>query len=426
MANFQIDVNEKGKIHLPPGMAERYGVVPGASLLTTETGEGIFIHRGQQAPRKIYVEPTNRCNLNCRICVRQNWTDEQGVMEIDTYEALIGSLSKTPTVDTIHFGGYGEPLLHPEIKRMIRMAKEVDRKTELITNGMLLSPSIAENLVDARLDTLIFSLEGLTPGTYEAVRQGASFKEFTEGIRSLSQAKAKKGRRRPQVGLEFIAMRDNIKDLQGMASFAAQVEASFVIINNLLPHTEEMKDQRLYNNWTVTAPPANSYSAKRGLRTKAFPDPIQIRLPKIQLNEESYLPLFKLLRLRSNEGPLFDSGMPRGTYCRFVNEGFLAIGWDGEVSPCLALMHSYGCYVLDRYKEIRRYSIGNIRRMGLQELWEAEDYARFRSRVQAFEFSPCAECGGCDLSEKNEEDCFGNSFPVCGDCLWARGILQCP
>jgi hypothetical protein len=46
--------------------------------------------------------------------------------------------------------------------------------------------------------------------------------------------------------------------------------------------------------------------------------------------------------------------------------------------------------------------------------------------VIAFDFSPCVHCGGCEWAESNEMDCFGNSFPVCGDCLWARGVILCP
>jgi hypothetical protein len=61
----------------------------------------------------------------------------------------------------------------------------------------------------------------------------------------------------------------------------------------------------------------------------------------------------------------------------------------------------------------------------LKAIWLQPDYVAFRERVRSFNFSPCTDCGGCDLGESNEEDCFGNPFPVCGDCLWARGVLRC-
>ena len=62
----------------------------------------------------------------------------------------------------------------------------------------------------------------------------------------------------------------------------------------------------------------------------------------------------------------------------------------------------------------------------MSELWSSPEYVAMRERVQSFQFSPCAFCGGCDFSEANDEDCFGNAFPTCGGCLWAQGIIQCP
>jgi len=63
----------------------------------------------------------------------------------------------------------------------------------------------------------------------------------------------------------------------------------------------------------------------------------------------------------------------------------------------------------------------------LDEIWNDPEYMGYRERLHNFVFAPCTFCGGCDLSETNEEDCLGNDiFPVCGGCLWAQGIIQCP
>jgi hypothetical protein len=70
--------------------------------------------------------------------------------------------------------------------------------------------------------------------------------------------------------------------------------------------------------------------------------------------------------------------------------------------------------------------IGNVLERDLKDLWGDREYTAFRDRVQRFDFSPCTFCGGCDLSERNEEDCFGSPFPTCGGCLWAQGVIQCP
>jgi hypothetical protein len=60
------------------------------------------------------------------------------------------------------------------------------------------------------------------------------------------------------------------------------------------------------------------------------------------------------------------------------------------------------------------------------DIWSKPEYLALRGRLQAFDFSPCTLCGGCDYFESNEEDCIGSPFPACGGCLWAQGIVQCP
>jgi hypothetical protein len=76
--------------------------------------------------------------------------------------------------------------------------------------------------------------------------------------------------------------------------------------------------------------------------------------------------------------------------------------------------------------ELRAYVVGNVVERNLSDLWNDPEYVAFRKRIQGFDFSPCTICGGCELSEANEEDCFGNTFPTCGGCLWAQGVIQYP
>ena len=56
----------------------------------------------------------------------------------------------------------------------------------------------------------------------------------------------------------------------------------------------------------------------------------------------------------------------------------------------------------------------------------ARRFGTFRQRVRTFDFPPCFHCGGCHFTETNEEDCYSNPAPVCGECPWAQGIVLCP
>ncbi|MFA5873596.1 MAG: hypothetical protein WC832_06495 [Anaerolineales bacterium] len=49
-----------------------------------------------------------------------------------------------------------------------------------------------------------------------------------------------------------------------------------------------------------------------------------------------------------------------------------------------------------------------------------------RKRLHEFGFAPFTWRGICHLADKNQEHCFGNTFPSCGGCLWAQDVIQCP
>jgi hypothetical protein len=92
----------------------------------------------------------------------------------------------------------------------------------------------------------------------------------------------------------------------------------------------------------------------------------------------------------------------------------------------MGLLHTYKTYLYGNERKVHSYALGDIRRSTLRKIWNSKEYRAFRERLRAFEFSPCHICGGCTLVEENKEDCFGNTFPACGACLWAQGVIQCP
>ena len=52
------------------------------------------------------------------------------------------------TVQTIFFGGMGEPLVHKDILEMIRLAAETGADVELLTNGTLLTEKMIYGILE--------------------------------------------------------------------------------------------------------------------------------------------------------------------------------------------------------------------------------------------------------------------------------------
>ena len=84
--------------------------------------------------RKIYLEISNVCNLQCSFC--PGTSRKPGVMSEEAFSALLPRLH--PWSDYLYFHLMGEPLCHPRLERFLELAGEAGFKVILTTNGTLL------------------------------------------------------------------------------------------------------------------------------------------------------------------------------------------------------------------------------------------------------------------------------------------------
>ena len=408
-----IEVDEQGRLVLPPEVAEHYGMRPGAQFLAQESSKGLHLQRPITQLAKVYIEPTSRCNLTCRTCIRNSWEESQGHMSPETWGRVLEGVKALPSRPVIFFGGFGEPLMLPNIAEMVAQTKAVAENVELITNGILLTEKLGRELIKAGLDTLWVSVDGVTPESYADVRIGAALPQVLENVQRFSLLRHETARR-PEIGIAFVAMRKNIKDLPALIHMGSKLGVSRFMVTNVFPYTEEMCKEMLYTR------------SVDGVDSTPSPWAPRIDLPRIDLDDASQDSIMKSIRNRNNvrwNGVTL--GQDRGR-CPFIERGAIAISWDGSVSPCLALMHQYNTFLHNKPRSVQRHIVGNIADQDLNSIWNTPDYVAFRKRVAAFDFSPCTWCGGCSWSEANAEDCFANPFPTCGGCLWAQGVVQCP
>lgn len=417
---FRAQVDDQGHLVLPPEIVSRYGLRPGAQVCIDERLNGLHLRQPATQLAKVYIEPTNRCNLECRTCIRNVWDEPLGQMSGKTFTRIIEGLRVFSPAPTIFFGGFGEPLAHPDIVEMVAQAKALRGPVELITNGTLLTKEMSRQLIEAGLDMLWVSLDGATPESYADVRLGAALPEVLANLDGFHKARFGPqfpplffdNDMKPRIGIVFVAMKRNIGDLPSVLRLGSQLGAVRFLVSNVLPYAAAMREEALY------------YRALTDI--VYLPWEPHLKLPKMDISQVTYEPLYWVMR-RSQSISLAGANLSDGNdRCPFVESGAAAISWEGNLSPCLPLLHSHRSFVDERERFSRRYVVGNLNEQNLHDLWNLSEYANFRQRVQGFDFSPCTFCGGCHLFETNEEDCFGNTFPTCGGCLWAQGVIQCP
>ncbi len=336
-------------------------------------------------------------------------------MTEETFENIFNSLKQMDPIPSVYFGGIGEPLFHPKTVEWIRRIKSLGVKVELITNGTILNEKIARQLIDAGLDVLWVSMDGATPESFADVRLGAELPNVISNLQRFIKMRAAGHYPKPEIGIAFVAMKRNIADLPKVIKIGKSLRARYYSVSNLQPPTDDMQSERLYNRTT------------RDIAYLQAPHLPQLSLPKMDFDEFTREALFELFNSGLNISYAGNNWGGANDVCNFVENGTMSIAWTGEVSPCWPLMHTHMSYLHDKPRLSKKHIIGDVNQRSISDLWLDPDYLAYRERLHNFVFAPCTFCGGCDLSETNEEDCLGNTIaPVCGGCLWAQGIIQCP
>ena len=84
--------------------------------------------------KKVYVEITNNCNLNCDFCIKNSRINK--FMSKDEFEIILNKLK--PYTKYLYLHVLGEPLLHPKINEFINLANNYGYNINITTNGYLI------------------------------------------------------------------------------------------------------------------------------------------------------------------------------------------------------------------------------------------------------------------------------------------------
>jgi MoaA/NifB/PqqE/SkfB family radical SAM enzyme len=196
------------------------GLVPGEEIRIEPNGHGIYLHPSIHDLKRVYVEVTNKCNLNCSTCMRNVWDVSYGHISTKVFERILVSLEQYPEWPELFLGGYGEPLSHPKILQLIEQAKGRGFRVSMITNGVLLTQEFAKRLIDLKLDMLWVSLDGASSECYSDVRLGDMLPAILSNLVHLRSFKYQQfglslWSGYPKLGIAFVAMKRNIHDPGG-------------------------------------------------------------------------------------------------------------------------------------------------------------------------------------------------------------------
>lgn len=185
-------------------------------------------------PRKIYIEPTNICNLKCVHCVHDGaLTRKPGYLDFDLFVDMIDQIEHLALHTKIQFTGVGEPLFHKDLFRMIRYASDKGFFTLMNSNATMLTPDKCDQLMDSGLDYLHISIDGITKDTYENIRRGANFEQVIENICNLFKSKYEKNAYHLAIILGIVDQARNRKEVEKCIQFFQKFPFHHVVSGEL-------------------------------------------------------------------------------------------------------------------------------------------------------------------------------------------------
>lgn len=138
------------------------------------------------------LEPVFGCNLRCNYCwgtyddaFRDHMRPK--LMSWEMFQSIMDVLPES--VESVTFGGFGEPLLHPRILDMIEYSASQGKRVCMYTNGVLLKGKLLDELAISSLSTLNVSMEPDTESSQKY--RGVNFNEVCHNIRIFSEKRRK-------------------------------------------------------------------------------------------------------------------------------------------------------------------------------------------------------------------------------------------
>jgi radical SAM protein with 4Fe4S-binding SPASM domain len=174
----------------------------------------------QDFPLHLDFEIRYGCNLRCPMCVVSLSATERGDLEhpkdhigLEQFRTMMADGVRRG-LRAISLNGNNEPLLTPNLHEYVRAAKEAGVLDIMFhTNALLLSEEASENLLEAGLTRIMFSLDAITKETYDQIRIGSDFDRVMRNINYFLGRKKAMGRLLPLTRVSFVESKLNEHEL---------------------------------------------------------------------------------------------------------------------------------------------------------------------------------------------------------------------
>ncbi len=315
--------------------------------LALDTLNRLF-YRIPAKPRNVQIEVTNRCNMDCSMCPREDLEIELEHMDWDKFISVADQLQSR---ENITLTGWGEPFLHPRIFDMIAVCKERGHKVMITSNGLFTKPDVIEQILNSGLDVLTFSIDSVEAS--DNVPEGHNNDSVYKNIEAVASQRKKAAL---SLRLQSTLHADGENDLYDVIRYAAKMGCEVVNVGRLdrkyapdLKRPNGFDEARIFNE------------ADRIARSQG----VQLDWIQYSVSQGISRWAYKLLRKKLHRS---------GKYCLKTFDNAY-VSREGHVTPCCLLPEA---------------KMGNMLDESLPDIWNSKRFNLFRENYRDI-------CGSCDL-----------------------------
>lgn len=158
-----------------------------------------------EMPERLLVDYATRCNLRCGMCPVWGSEDNnsidsvKGIMPLERARKLLDEFTNAKPM--VAPSVYGEPLLIPNFREIFRDLKAKGAAIAMNTNGLTLTDEIAEFFCEIKVDSVMFSLDAVTPETLLKVRGVDKLAKIETNVRRMMRVRGV--RDYPRIGVSM-------------------------------------------------------------------------------------------------------------------------------------------------------------------------------------------------------------------------------
>jgi MoaA/NifB/PqqE/SkfB family radical SAM enzyme len=174
-------------------------------------------------PVAVKIDISPMCNLSCTVCVHADPNGNPGLekqhfdpkhrMSVAQYRRIIDRIKGRASAVSLYY--LGDPLVHPDMDEMSRIAREAGLNVHISTNfSFALTDARIKRIVHSGLTHMSVCVDGLSQEKYEMTRVGGRIDRVLHNLERVCHFRNEAGMTYPRVEVQYIKFQHNVDELE--------------------------------------------------------------------------------------------------------------------------------------------------------------------------------------------------------------------